>query len=146
MHAKRHALLAKRLITACGGLEEAAENCRLERSRLADFSNPEAGAFMPADVMADLEAYAGEPIYSRAIAGSRPAVENPQGLLIEVMEGTEAAAELQALTRRALEDGQLTPAERLALEAKLLAFEDQVREIAAALSREGATAAQGGQG
>lgn len=135
MHAKRHALLAKRLIQSCGGLEEAAENCRLERSRLAEFQNPEAAAFMPADVMVDLEAYAGEPIYSRAIAGERPAVETPQTLLTEVMEGTEAAAELQALTRRALEDGRLTPGERLRLEAAVMAVEDQARETRAALAQ-----------
>jgi len=135
LHAKRHALLAKRLIQSCGGLEEAAANCRLERSRLADFQNPEADAFMPADVMVDLEAYAGEPIYSRAIAGERPAVETPQTLLNEVMEGTEAAAELQALTRKALEDGVLTPAERLRLEAAVLVVEDQARGTRAALAQ-----------
>jgi hypothetical protein len=77
--AERHALLARRLIEACGGLLEAAASCRLEKSQLSRFTDPEAGQFMPADVMVALERKAGGPIYSLAIAelqASRGSVED----------------------------------------------------------------------
>lgn len=135
MHAKTHATLARLLIKACGGLEQAAENCRLEKSRLQEFQDPDTGAFMPADVMADLEGYAGEPIYSAAIAKERPSAPTPKGLLEEAMETAEAGVDLQRLLRTALDDGRIDKAEDLKIEAQLLAIEEQVREVRAAKSR-----------
>jgi hypothetical protein len=70
---RAHALAARRLIAACGGLIEAAAACRVGKSQLADYQAAEGLGFMPADVMADLEAYCGSPIYSRMLVEARPA-------------------------------------------------------------------------
>lgn len=135
MHAKTHATLARLLIKACGGLEQAAENCRLEKSRLAEFQDPASGAFMPADVMADLEGYAGEPLYSAAIAKERPSAPMPKGLLEEGMETAEAGVDLMRMVRQALADGRISSGEGLKIEGQLLAIEEQVREVRAAMVR-----------
>ena len=87
---------------------------------------------MPADVMADLEQYCGEPIYSRALAEGRPAAIQTESLLEEVCETTELSASLQTIVRRALADGTVTAAERAEIAAALLAFDDQVRDLRAA--------------
>ena len=77
----RHALCARMLIKACGGLEEAATACRLEKSQLGNFQDaervqdPARAQFMPADVIHALETYCGQRIYSRALMeeGPKPA-------------------------------------------------------------------------
>lgn len=135
MHAKTHAALARLLIKACGGLERAADNCRLEKSRLQEFQDPESGAFMPADVMADLEGYAGEPFYSAAIAKERPSAPTPKGLMEEGMETAEAGVDLMRMVRQALADGRIDAAEGLKIEGQLLAIESQVREVRVAMGR-----------
>lgn len=135
MHAKTHAALARLLIKACGGLERAADNCRLEKSRLQEFQDTQSGAFMPADVIADLEGYAGEPLYSGAIAKERPAEPMPKGLLEEGMETAEAGVDLMRMVRQALADGRIDAAEGLRIEAQLLAIESQVVEVRAAMQR-----------
>lgn len=127
VNAQRHALLARRLIEAGGGLEECAAACRLKRSRLAEFSDPKSGSFMPADVMADLEAYCGEPIYSRAIAEDRPARAGFEALVDEACATVEAAANLQQLIRRHRAGEQLGATERLQVERFLDAIEEHVR-------------------
>ena len=132
MNAKRHALLARQLIAACDGLAEAAENCRVETSSLSRFCDPGSGHFMPADVMADLEQYCGEPIYSRALAEGRPAIVQTESLLDEACETTERSATLQQIVRKALADGTVTAAERAEIAAALVAFDDQARELRAA--------------
>ena len=87
------------LIDACGGLRVAADVCRLGKSRLSEISVPGGAHFMPADVIADLEAYCGRPIYSQAPVEARPGYAESQGLLTEACETTEQAAELQRLAR-----------------------------------------------
>lgn len=111
MNSRQHALLARQLIAACGGLNEAPRACRLNRSRLAEFQDPDAGAFMPADVMGDLERYCGEAIYSRALADD-PRAAGDGDLASESAETVEDAALLQRFVRLALKRGRLTPRER----------------------------------
>lgn len=134
----RHALLARDLIGACGGLNEAASACRLERSRLAMFQDPNSASFMPADVIADLEAYCGRPLYSQALIEARPGGTDHANLAIEVCEAAEAAVDLQRVTRRALADGKLTYAERKQVEAALAAVLTELRQVAAAADGGGA--------
>lgn len=55
------------LVEACGGDEAAALACRVGKSQLSDYGNKNVRAFMPIDVVEDLEAIAG-PIVSRGIA------------------------------------------------------------------------------
>ena len=100
MDPMRHAWLARSLIDACGGLPASADVCRLAKSRLSEFTIPTSGAYMPADVIADLEAYCGRPIYSQALVEARPGYSENAGLLVEVCETTEQAAELQRLVRQ----------------------------------------------
>jgi hypothetical protein len=115
---KQHAWLARSLIDACGGPSAAATGLsgRLAKSRLAQFQDPNAGAFMPADVIQLLEAYCGRPIYSTAIVQSNPGFAGGEGLLSEACETSEAALTLQRTARLAvLAQRPLTQAERLQL-------------------------------
>lgn len=143
MDALRHAHLARLLIAACGGVDEitSAEPafCRVGRTQLFDYGNDnKADAFMPADVIAQLEEYCGEPIYSRALVENRPSVVLAKTLLTEACETTEMAAQLQHLVRTALADDRLTPKERRKIQHQISGLEQQIREARAAL--EGATA------
>ena len=132
MNTRQHALLARQLIAACGGLDEAAAACRLNRSRLSEFQTPEANAFMPADVMADLEAYAGEPIYSRALCEARPAAPAPADLLTEACEAAETAVDLQRTIRLAVGAAHgLSPRQRDAVEGLLQQLDEDIRQIRA---------------
>lgn len=83
MTPRRHAKLAHDLIEACGGLAEAASACRVSKSVLSTYQNPNEASTMPADVMADLEAYCGEPIYSREIMALRPWAAQPSGCVVD---------------------------------------------------------------
>jgi hypothetical protein len=91
------------------------------------------GYFLPADVLCDLEAYCGEPHYSRALFEHRPAVCEVADMIKEACEATESAAELQALTRRAMAHPRgPTPRDRGEIHGKALALMAEAREIAAA--------------
>jgi hypothetical protein len=129
MNAKRHALLARLLIEACGGLHEAAavDDCRLRPSRLANFQDPNAGSFMPADVVAALEAYCGRAIYSQAIADERPSASDLSDLADEACSLVEAAADLQELVRRHRAGDPLNAHEKDRVERFLELIEDYVR-------------------
>jgi hypothetical protein len=121
-----HATLARRLIAACGGLEEAAQECRVQKSVLGDYQSPHTDAFMPADVMADLEAYCGEALYSRALAEALPASGATRALTEEVCDVVESAADLQRRVRLAVKDGTINPRERADL---LRAYADTLDEL-----------------
>jgi hypothetical protein len=136
MNARQHARLARNLVTACGGLEEAGGACRLKKSRLSDFQDPASGAFMPADVIADLEEWCGEPIYSRALFEARPGGERCAGLVAEACQTTEVAAALQGLIRN-LGSKRLTENVRRQALGDLKTLEGYVRAMTAALDGEG---------
>lgn len=59
---------SKRLIKACGGLESASMITRVGHSELARYYAQEERLFMPIDVAADLEAIAGNPAITQALA------------------------------------------------------------------------------
>jgi hypothetical protein len=63
-----HKRAARLLIEAVGGVEAASSYCRLGKSQLSDCCNRNVVAFMPTDVVEDLEAVAPEPAYSRFLA------------------------------------------------------------------------------
>jgi len=129
----RHAQLARQLIAACGGLDEAASACRLKRSQLARFQDPKDANHMPADVIADLEAYCGEPIYSRGLVAQRPSQVTPESVMAEACDTVAAAAEMLQAARAAAGDGQLTPAELRELERHFAQVEQQLSEFRAAI-------------
>lgn len=97
MNNLRHASLARQLIERCGDLDEAARECRVGRSNLSDYQNPHKPPTMPADVIYDLEAYCGEPIYSRQLFEARPAEPCGGDALCETHEVAIAAAALLPL-------------------------------------------------
>ncbi|SFS42647.1 hypothetical protein [Brevundimonas viscosa] len=109
---REHARLARELIEACGGLEEAASACRVKKSALSGYQTAHDPSTMPADIIDALEEYAQQgPIYSGAIA-ERRMFPVPAGNLADLAcELSEQTLEAQALIRRALSDGQLTPRE-----------------------------------
>jgi hypothetical protein len=90
---------------------------------------------MPADVIADLEAHCGEPIYSRALVEHRPSAINAAELLTETMETTEVAAALMSYVRKAAQDGKIDAAESKVIDRILVELEQQLRETRAANER-----------
>ena len=56
------------LIRSVGGLEAAASVCRSPVTRLSDFQNPHKPDTIPADVVADLECVAAQPIVTAVMA------------------------------------------------------------------------------
>lgn len=137
MNRRTHATLARMLIAACGGLEEAAGVCRIGRSQLSDCQSPHGAGFLPADVIADLEAHCGEPVVSRALARAviAEAPEAGEALVDAACEAAEAVAALQREVRRALSDGALTPGERTALTREFHAAMRGLGDVGAALER-----------
>lgn len=128
-------MLARQLIKACGGLVEASAVCRISRSRLSDCQNlriGNEGGFMPIDVIAELEAYCGRPIYSAAVAAERPAQADPHTVLTEACEISEEAGVLLRVCREADGQAAITPHERRLIEAGAHAIEEQIRELRAA--------------
>lgn len=137
MNRRQHARLARQIIEACGGLIEAASACRVGKSQLADYQSPHGDGFMPADVIADLEAYCASPIYSRALFEARPDQALSRDLKEEACEAAEAAMTLQSKIRLAAADGVLTPREREALARAHAEAEAQLRDVGQLLAGEG---------
>ncbi|MCA6311560.1 hypothetical protein [Phenylobacterium sp.] len=135
MNRRAHALAARRLIAACGGLVEAAAACRVGKTQLADYQAADGVGFMPADVMADLEAYCGTPTYSRMLVEARPCGPDTQDLAREACDAAEAAGRLQRGARLAADDGDLSERERREL-AKIYAEAlEQLRQVGDLLSQ-----------
>lgn len=111
LNRRQHAELCRLLIAACGGLEESVAHCRVSKTRLADYQAPGGETFMPGDVIADLEAYCGEPVYSRVLVAASPNQAAKADLLSEIFDVSEGAVELQAMARKA-KAGGLTERER----------------------------------
>lgn len=108
---REHARLARELIDACGGLDEAARNCRVSKSVLSSYQNPHETSTMPADVMHALETFCGRPIYASALFECFGAQVVTGNLRDASCNLSEEALELQATVRRALADDTLTPRE-----------------------------------
>lgn len=58
----------RRLIRACGGLEDAADETRVSAQTLCLYQSPNRSEYVPADVVADLEQVCGDPVVTRALA------------------------------------------------------------------------------
>lgn len=127
MNRRAHALHARLLVEACGGLEEAAQRCRVGKSQLSDYQSPHGEGFMPADVLADLEAYCGHRVYSRALFEVDAQVVSKADLKDEACEASEAVIALQHAIRLATRDGVISPRER---EGLTRLFEAARRELA----------------
>jgi hypothetical protein len=149
---REHALYARTLIGDCGGLEEASKAVHEAKRRDADagvaersaglsvntlstYQNPTRGETMPARIIDILEDYCGGNAYSSALANQH-APAKPQVSIDEAACAfTEAAAEYQALARKAKADGKFSVAERDAL-ARAVTEAEQLLEQAKATLRE----------
>jgi hypothetical protein len=111
------ARLARQLITECGGLDEAARNCRVSKSVLSGYQNPHDRSTMPMAVISELEAYCGRPVVSEAMFDSVKAAQTAGHLGALACELSENTLELQHVVRAAISDDQLTPRELDAIAA-----------------------------
>jgi hypothetical protein len=74
----RHALLGAAADQGVRGTQEAAAHAACRKTQLGYFQDPERVQdpercqFMPADVIADLEAYCGQALYSKELFEARP--------------------------------------------------------------------------
>lgn len=142
MNGRQHALVARQLIRACGGLREAVRALEdssgrvIKRSRLQEFTDPRAAAFMPADVINALEAYCGQAIYSRALAEDRPTDVAGEDLADEACRTAEDASDLQRMIRLAGKTvTQLTAAQTDEVLTEAMKLQDDVAALIATLSK-----------
>lgn len=132
-------LKTRKLIGACGGLDEAAracaEGCRpysvtqLSRCQLA--GQPD---FLPIDIVLCLEAYCGEAIVTGAMADARPSAVTAGDFRDELSDVVEDGAALIKRWRAMTADGRLSPVERAEMAAGLEALTEAVCEATAALA------------
>lgn len=132
-----HASLVEQLYAACDGVPViiSLKLCRLQKTQLYEFADQLAGAYMPADVMMDLEAHCGLPIYSKAIAEARPSAIEAAELLSEALGSTEAVVDLQRRVREATSDGHLCAVERRDIHELLGAAERRLAQVRVAAER-----------
>lgn len=111
MNARRHSLLARNLIKACGGAEEAEKASRLKQSQLYNAANANHDAVLPVDVIADLEAYAGDALYSRAMVEACEDISPSGDLVGEAIDLNAKLATLSSHLHHAMADKIITPNE-----------------------------------
>lgn len=131
-HLKR---LTGQLVAAVHGVEPAASYCRIGKSQISDACNPNIAAFLPVDVLADLEEVAGEPIVTRRLARlagfalMRLPESGPCGGDLHCEAGAVAreSGEVVAGVCQALADGKVTAAESRKLGIRAAIGEAQER-------------------
>lgn len=129
----------RKLIKACGGLEEASRACADECrnysvQQLSRCQNADAPDLLPIDIVACLEAYCGEPIVSRAMYDARPATASSGELREEACDVIEAAGALFARIRAAQADGKICRREAAEIAAVFETLKAETREAEAALA------------
>jgi hypothetical protein len=135
MNRRRHAFLARQLLDVFDSLEEAAKFCRVGVPMLSDYQSANGQHFMPADVIADLEAGCGKPIYSRALFEARPETVEARDLLVEACEAAESGSDLQREIRLAAKDGVITATERERLKRRHAQATEELRDVGLVLDR-----------
>lgn len=128
----------RRLVEACGGVESAAAVTRTGFQVLSKYGRPQEPVFAPVDVVADLEADAGDPFVTRALAQLAghvlvplPRAEAGQGRWYRHISeiAMDAGAVVQRLGEAIADDGEVTKAE-----CRTLALRERVREAIAELA------------
>lgn len=102
-----HARYADELIEACGGLEEAASACRVRRSSLSNYANPNHDWTMPGDVIAALERHCRQAIYSKALFDAHKAKPITGCLNALAFDLARESMDVAVTVRDALADGVL---------------------------------------
>jgi hypothetical protein len=131
-------LKTRKLIAACGGLDEASRVCREECRpysvpHLSRCQVPTAPDYLPIDIVLCLEAYCGEAIVTGAMAEARPTSVVAGDLRDELSDVVEGGAALLARWRAMMADNTIDAAERAEMSAGLEALVDEVRQAQAAL-------------
>lgn len=131
-------LKTRKLIEACGGLEEASRVCReacraYSVPQLSRCQVPTAPDFLPVDIVLCLEAYCGEAIVTGAMAEARPSAVIAGDLRDELSDVVEGGAALTSRWRMMMADNRLTPAERAEMRAGLEGLAEEVRQAVVAL-------------
>lgn len=137
MNIRQHKAAAKALIAACGGLSEAPGACRVSRSSLSNYENVNEAATMPADVIADLESYCGEAVYSSRLAA---AADQPMASLDvqgDAMRLTEIGARMTRQLHEYMADHQLDEHERRALAPTMTTLRTLLERLDSAVSSDG---------
>lgn len=128
------------LLDACGGARRAAEHTRIKQPQLDRYADlTKADEFMPADVVADLEAVCGKPYVTEALAEIQAfaleaspdyarGITDIEALLAAATKTTAAIAEAWA----ARADGEVTATERLAVHRGVREAMDTLRAVDAA--------------
>lgn len=132
--AMRHALRARLLIEQCGGGLLAQEACRVSDSQLSRYADPNHPDFMPADVIADLEAMCGKAIYSQFLLEQAPSTASAASVLEEACDTVQAASDLLGVVRRATADRQLSRNELLTIERAAHRLSDELLQFKSAVA------------
>ncbi|MBP7704164.1 MAG: hypothetical protein KA105_02625 [Caulobacter sp.] len=129
---REHARLARELVEACGGLDEAVRAAKISKSVLSRYGQPHYAETMPARVIHALELHCGRPIYSTAMFDCFEAPTADGSLKELACDLAEQATGLQALVRKALTDGRLSPRELTDIAAAETEAEDALERLRAA--------------
>lgn len=136
MNRRQHVAAARSLIAECGGLEEASSACRVSVPSLSNYQNPRGDAFMPADVLADLEAYAGVNTYSSRLFECAHSAMPSGDLEADTLKLNIHVAGLAERAHDAMKDGILSAGERIVLTAAVSQIREAVNAIDAAVQDE----------
>lgn len=137
---RQQAATVRRLIAACGGLEEASRACTTGArpysvTQLSRCQTAGSGCFLPSDIIACLEDYCGDAIFGRALVEARPSGVMIDCAMTEASETTEVAASFQSKVRRAVADGVVSLEEQIELEREADALFEQARQSREAIQR-----------
>lgn len=131
-----HKKRARDLIEAVGGLDRAADLCRTGKSQLSDYENRNVLAFMPSDVIEDLEAVAHDAPVTRLLARARGFIlvemqsgADPKDLAKSVIDLMCEVGDVADAIRSGARDGKWTGAEIVAVLEQL----DQLDQVSATL-------------
>ena len=139
------AALTRLLVQKCGGPSCASEITRVDAPRLSRYGAPhEDRTFIPLDVVADLEAFAGDPIVTRCLALMAGFTLTPirvQAGSDHILEAggavTSAMASISAGIMHRLSDGEFDEAERRATLADVDPAFELLARLRAKVSPEG---------
>lgn len=101
-------LATRKLLDSFGSLKTAASMCRVKPTNLSQYQSFEHSAFMPVDVLLELERAANTSILSEEmarIAGTAPAPESDRGVRDEALDVPVAVGELLAFVCEATAAG-----------------------------------------
>lgn len=138
MNVRWHAARARALVEACGGLQEAALHCRVSRSVLSDYGNPQKACAMPADVILALEEYCGQAFYTHALSQASHGVLPVDDLVDGSISISVQSSALVQAVRDALRDGELSESECRQLDGAVGQIRRELAAIDALINKSGA--------